>query len=63
MSICAFTVTWGKELAIHSSILTRRILPGESHGQRSLAEGPWGHKEWDTTDRLTRIVFIISVSF
>ena len=24
------------------------FLPGESHGQRS----PWGHKEWDTTERL-----------
>ena len=37
-----------KEMAIHSS-----ILPGKSHGQRSL-EGysPWGHKESDTTERL-----------
>ena len=25
------------------------FLPGESHGQRSLADyTPWGHKEWDT---------------
>ena len=29
------------------------LLPGESHGQRSLAGySPWGHKEWDT-ERLT----------
>ena len=37
-----------KEMATHSS-----ILPGKSHGQRSL-EGcsPWGHKESDTTERL-----------
>ena len=37
-----------KEMAIHSS-----ILPGKSHGQRSL-EGysPWGPKESDTTERL-----------
>ena len=37
-----------KEMAIHSS-----ILPGKSHGQRSL-EGysPWGRKESDTTERL-----------
>ena len=37
-----------KEMAIHSS-----ILPGKSHGQRSL-EGysPWGLKEPDTTERL-----------
>ena len=30
------------------------FLPGESHGQRSLAGySPWGHKELDTTERLT----------
>ena len=30
------------------------ILPGELHGQRSLAGySPWGHKESDTTERLT----------
>ena len=29
------------------------FLPGESHGQRSLADyGPWGHKESDMTERL-----------
>ena len=35
-----------KEMATHSS-----VLPGKSHGQRSL-EGfsPWGHKESDTTE-------------
>ena len=27
------------------------FLPGESHGQRSLAGyGPWGHKDSDTTE-------------
>ena len=37
-----------KEMAIHSS-----ILPGKSHGQRSLEDySPWGHKELDTTERL-----------
>ena len=31
------------------------ILPGKSHGQRSLAGySPWGHKELDTTERVTR---------
>ena len=35
-----------KEMATHSS-----ILPGEPHGQRSLAGyRPWGRKELDTTD-------------
>ena len=29
------------------------VLPGESHGQGSLAGyGPWDHKELDTTERL-----------
>ena len=29
------------------------FLPGEFHGQRSLADySPWGHKELDTTERL-----------
>ena len=33
-------------MATHSS-----ILPGKSHGQRSLAGyGPWGHKESDLTE-------------
>ena len=27
------------------------VLPGESHGQRSLAgNSPWGHKKLDTTE-------------
>ena len=31
------------------------FLPGESHGERSLAGySPWGHKELDTTKWLTR---------
>ena len=30
-----------------------RLLPGKSHGQRSLAGcSPWGHEEWDTIERL-----------
>ena len=33
---------------------TPGLLPGESHGQRSLAGyNPWGHKESDTTKQLT----------
>ena len=35
-----------KEMATHSS-----ILPGKSHGQRSLAGySPWGRKESDTSE-------------
>ena len=38
-----------KEKAIHSST----ILPGKSHGQRSLVSySPWGRKESNTTERL-----------
>ena len=33
---------------------TPAFLPGESHGQRSLVGcSPWGHKESDTTERLS----------
>ena len=29
------------------------FFPGESHGQRSLADySPWGHKELDTTEAI-----------
>ena len=39
-----------KGMAIHCG-----ILPGESHGQRSLAGySPWGHKESDTAERSCR---------
>ena len=42
----------GEEIAYHSS-----ILPGESHGQRSLVGySPWGHKELDTTEQLTLLL-------
>ena len=38
----------GKEMATHSS-----ILPGEFHGQRSLAYcSPWGCRESDTAEQL-----------
>ena len=41
------------------------FLPGEFHGQRSLASyTPWGHKELDTTEGLTLFLFSIhSVDF
>ena len=35
------------------------FLPGEFHGQRSLAgSSPWGHKDWHTTEWLTHIEFL-----
>ena len=37
---------------------TPLFLPGKSHGKRSLAGySPWGHKELDTTERLTLSLF------
>ena len=35
-------------------LLTPLFLPGEFHGQRSLASySPWSHKQSDTTEQLT----------
>ena len=50
---------WGrsseKEMAAHSS-----VLPGKSHGQRSLVDySPWGHEESDTTEWLTPFTFLL----
>ena len=39
-----------KEMATHSV-----LLPGKSHGQRSLVDySPWDRKESDTTERLQK---------
>ena len=41
-----------EEITIHSWIV--EILPGESHGWRSLAGyNPWGRKGWDITEQKT----------
>jgi len=32
-------------------------LPGEFHGERSLADYLWGHKELDTTEQLSTQTF------
>ena len=54
--------TWVRSLGQEDPLLPRRkawqptpgFLPGESHGQRSLAGySPWGRKESDRTERLT----------
>ena len=41
------------------------LLPGKSHGQRSLGGcSPWGHKELDTTKQLRfPFLFPVSLSF
>ena len=39
------------------------FLPGESHGQRSLAGySPWGHEEFDTTERLSTYTCILLIT-
>ena len=41
---CVGKIPWREKMSI-------RILPGESHGQRSLAGySPWGHKESEMTE-------------
>ena len=40
----------GQEDPLEEGKADSNILPGESHGQRSLVGcSPWGHKESDTT--------------
>ena len=47
------TILWRRERQP-----TPVFLPGESHGQRSLARhSPWGRKELDTTERLTLLPY------
>ena len=47
-----------KGMATHSS-----ILPGEFHGQRSVAGySPWGREEMDTTEQLTLYFLNLSAS-
>ena len=46
-----------KAMSIHSSI----ILPGEFHGQRSLAgHNPWSSEELSTTEQLTLSLFYLN---
>ena len=54
---CAKTLPWGFKapppLTERKWQPTPVLLPGKSHGWRSLVGYyPWGHKEWDTTKRL-----------
>ena len=59
----AYRLLWGKQLNFICTELgdwwrrkwhpTPVLLPGKSHGQRSLVGfSPWGHKESDLTERL-----------
>ena len=54
--------TWVQSLGLEdpleeSMATTPELLPGESHGQRSLVGySPWGRKESDSTERLNNKV-------
>ena len=50
---------WGKLHWRRAWQPTPVFLPGESHGQRSLAGyGPWGRKESDTTELLNTLASV-----
>ena len=52
---CVFNPRSGKILWNRKWQPAPTLLPGKSHGQRSLAGyNPWGHKEADTTERLSK---------
>ena len=52
---CKFKVNWRRKW-----LPTPVLLPGESHGKRSLVGySPWGHKESDRTERLHFTHFIL----
>ena len=54
----AMQETWVRSLdqedPLEVGMATQSIfLPGESHGERSLAgSSSWGHKDWDTAEQL-----------
>ena len=48
----------GQKHPLEKAMATHYPLPGEFHGQRSLAGySPWGHEEVDTTEQLTFLLF------
>ena len=48
LCVCVYIYIWRRQWQP-----TPVLLPGKSHGQRSLVGcNPWGHKESDTTQRL-----------
>ena len=55
MLCCAKLLQLGQEDPLEEGMATTPVfLPGEFHGQRSLAGySPWVCKEWDTTERLS----------
>ena len=51
----------GPEDSLEKGTVTHsNILPGEFHGQRSLAGySSWGQEEWDTTEQITYTHIVI----
>ena len=63
-SVICHLVKWGSLTCVQLFVTLRKwqptpgLLPGESHGWRSLVGySPWGRKESDTTERLTYTVW------
>ena len=55
---CRFSPWFGKKPWEREWLLTPEFLPGEFHGQRSMAGySPWGHKELDVAEQLTLSFF------
>ena len=58
-NLCEMQETWVRSLdqedPLEEEMATRSsILPGESHGQKSLVgHSPWDHKESDMTEQIT----------
>ena len=47
---CGFN-SWVRKISFRRAWQpTSVFLPGKPHGQRSLVQSPWGHKESDTTE-------------
>ena len=58
---CGFNPWVGKILWRRAWQPTPVLLPGEFHGQRSLASySPWGCKESDTTERLILLLSLVA---
>ena len=61
--------TWLRSLGREDPLEKERqstpvLLPGKSHGQRSLVGySPWGHKESDMTERLHFHLVLLTILF
>ena len=63
MVICPMLHSWNKmETEFELNPLQYSCLDKNPHGQRSLVGyGPWGHKEWNTTERLSTAQYSLAI--